>query len=323
MRTLIIVLLLAHVTTPRIEGQAPEDGCAEVLRLTGRDSSVSYQQQAARAYVYSNYCSGSEIREGVNLDLGVSDLVNSFDLGFGSTKDKVEHVCRTSQESSASSSVDFKRSSVVVRDAIASWLECKKLNSDGLTVKPHLGQASFDIDLQRWGPDVVRVSGVHYDDAILSCKAKLEIDGDAVVVDENTSFELTDGDNWPITCWRTPQGTAPQRYPEAEISISTTAGTFRMRVPRDERPSYSWASDLQDSQDALEQIVRALITKLSTDPEVYTRDFQQRTTSGQTLSAVCALGEALVEVGVTTSGGGLVQRVTPKCTKFPRPDPLP
>jgi hypothetical protein len=226
-----------------------EDGCSAVLRLTGHDETLEHSSSVARKYIYDHYCEGSSLKQGVSLDVGATDLLDSFDIGFGSTEERVRQVCKTFTESDFMSSQSYFHSSVVVRDAIQAWIDCKQLSDRRIKVRPRLGQESFNIDFEQSTGSPVTVNGINYLPEVAECTGLIGNDA-AAHLDKSTQLTIKDGIPWTITCHRkavTGQNVAAY-YPEMEISVPTSGLTFRMTVPRSVLPTMTWLLQIEAQQ---------------------------------------------------------------------------
>src|ERR1035441_8277493 len=84
-----------------------------------------------------------------------------------------------------------------------------------------------------------------FDPKLLSCTVPDSNKSRTVVTaDEKTVKSLTEA-YWPITCRRLPQQTKNETiYPRADISITTTQGSFLLPIAADAEYPDTWSSDL-------------------------------------------------------------------------------
>jgi len=242
--------------------QQVEDNCAEVLRLAGRDETLVTRRLIAAKYIYDQYCSGSATKQGVNLSLGVSEMLESFDLGFGSVDQRVSQLCKTYSEHGFTDEASLTRSSLVVRDAIEAWKQCKALSAREFKVVPQAGDTSFNVDFVQGTGRPVTINGVFYPDAAADCFAKIG-QAPSVRVARNTVVTIQNAIPWAVTCIRKPQkATGETIYPAFEFSVPTSGLTFRMSIPRTSLPSYATvkevASAIADVQTQLKMLPQSL-----------------------------------------------------------------
>lgn len=244
-------LILLSVSPGQGQGN---DGCADVLALTGRDELYSYERQEAMREIYDQYCSGKQMKSGVNLDLGVEDLLGGFNLGVGTTKDKVESVCREYEDIARRAQSSLQQASIVVKEAIAAWRDCKQIAANGLDIDPKVQHTQFAIDFRRWGARDVVLNGFNYDARFAECRGATTA-GEDQVLDRTSKVLLTDDTSWSAVCRRHPKEIGSiTYYPEVEVIVPTSAnGTFTLRVPRSVLPELTWSQQIGERIDNLEK----------------------------------------------------------------------
>ena len=272
---------------------------------------IHFKKANIAKYVYENYCEGKNVKSGVNLNVGVEDLIESFDLGFGSTNEKVRNICKTYENQYKKDVDERSYSSKTVREAISAWLECKKLSNNGVLVRPIVQKTRVTIDFLKTGPNDVKINGVKYDPSLLTCEASVGggmlVNPTIQTVDSETIHTISDTDVWTISCERLPQVQNDTKlYQETDLTVVSSKGSIKLTLPADEKISFNWSSEMNQQMIELtsnfnSQIEALKITATDEKPPIQIvgpKINQQKTT------ATCPTGYVVVGIKAAGSIGG-------------------
>jgi hypothetical protein len=225
-----------------------DDGCRDVLTYAARNYSAETLDSAILVRTYSQYCEGTEIRSGTSFSAGLSAVVEAipikFNLGTGSTEQRLKHFCKTFHSEYKAHENFYQEVSTVAEGSVKAWSACKNLAGQGVLFRPKMGRTQVIIEVARTSASPASVQGVTYDSKLMSCSVpSTDKKNDRSPADQSTTKALSDA-YWPITCVRHPQrqsGTV--FYPGVEISVGTTKGAFLLPVSEDALFERQWASD--------------------------------------------------------------------------------
>ncbi|MEM1001253.1 MAG: hypothetical protein AAGH46_01230 [Bacteroidota bacterium] len=306
----LVLLFFLLFTYQNSMGQNFEDGCSEVLYLSSRDIEKKYRKANVAKYIYENFCSGSSSKRSTSITAGYEELLESFDFGFGSTKEKIDRICETYEKDYKSQVEESYSSETVVREAISSWLACKELNSKGVLIKPAVQKTMATIDLKQTGPNRVRVTGIRYNSDCLSCEA--ELDGgffsgpETKPVDGQTRHNISPNEVWSVACDRLPKDiNGVKVYVETDLAILTTQGTFKLTLPADEMIPFSWSSEFDQKIVDLSNLYKEKMDKIKvvqTDSKDPVPIRSPRTSKSN--DCKCPDGYAVVGITVDKQVGG-------------------
>lgn len=253
-------LALAFVSPPPPAIAAQGDFCADVLKYAARNETVESYEDAIATSTYDNYCEGESLKEGANLNVGVEAVIKAvpakFNLGYGSTSDRVKHFCKTFASEYAARSAHYKMQSIVVLDAVAAWKSCIALSREGIEFKPQVTPTTLVVDVRRTLATPAAVIGIRYDSGLLTC----EIEGaDGLRPASELKKQALKETYWPIVCKRIGKDEGGvQVFPRTDMVVATTAGSFTMPVPREEKLSESLATNIRAQLDELGMQVKAV-----------------------------------------------------------------
>jgi len=266
-----LALLLGAVA---IGSASAEDGdfCFDVLEQTGRNLSTREVNYAYAETLYKEHCQGSNVKSSSNINAGLEAAIEGvpfkFKLGSGSTKDKIVNFCKT-YYSEASNNADFySHISTVSRDAISAWSSCMGLKNNGVRFRPDIKSTQVTLEVQRTDQTPTTVEGVIFDSSLLSCSApSTDASESRIAVDSSTKKTL-DGKVWSVTCLRSPLTTAQEDvYPRADLTISTTRGTFSIVIPSEAKFPYQWSSEIASEVASARNETTAVASELRTVAE--------------------------------------------------------
>jgi hypothetical protein len=246
------------------------DGCSDVLFFSGRNYTKDTLDFSVAERVYDQYCQGNAAKSGMSFDSGMEAVIKavpfSGHLSGGTTTEQVTNFCKTFNSDYRRDESRYHQTSLVERSATNAWLACKELTAKGVLFRPRLQRTAFTIEVARRSADPITIEGIIYDPKLLTCSvpsSKIS-PKHRVTADQNTQKELT-SDYWPVSCTRiaTMQNNVAT-YPEADIQVSTTRGTFPLTVPKDELLPLQWASEIADRQNDLDSAIKLLQAALPT-----------------------------------------------------------
>lgn len=303
------------------------DSCSEVLRISSRDVETHYKKANLAKYVHENYCEGTNVKSGVNLNIGVEDLLESFDLGFGSTKEKVKNICQTYENQYKEDVVERSYSSKTVREAISAWLECKKLSNNGVLVRPIVQKTRATVDFLKTGPDDVKINGVKYDTNLLTCEASIGgnvLTGPSVqTVNSKTIHTISNTDVWSISCERIPEiQNGVKLYHETDLTVLSSKGSIKLTLPADEKIPFNWSSEMNERMIEISSNFNNQLDALklsATDKKSPIQILGPRISKNNT--ATCPTGYVVVGIKVAESIGGKygvdgIKRLDVTCQKI-------
>lgn len=249
--------ILYLMATVMFAGSAYADGCDGILRLT---RNINYDQQSLLIVgaAYEKYCSGTSVKSGMNMDtsigLPIAEVPVELNLGFGSTRERVENLCRNYE--SWHKQVSERTTLAVSTDdkAIEAWRDCKAKEQGGVffSVAPQREMVAISV---RRGNDVIDFMGIDYNTDHIVCTGPFGDDGTEVQVDKQTRHRLVTGKEVPITCRRKYDESLGERIlPYTEIAIRAEgAPPLVVPLPRDQIYEPSFASGIQQRMDDLRQ----------------------------------------------------------------------
>ncbi len=249
MKTKISYFLIALIAVSlKVHSQ---DNCVQVLLLASRDVESSKQKAAVAQMIYemksSQYSSSAEASAGID-KIGFS---GSF------SKNDIENISSTNINDLTKDIINDQKSSIIVREAIDAWLECKRLSNNGVIIRPQVLDESFTIDFIRESRDVI-IEGVNYNPKNCECSAR--VNGTTPeVVDENTTYTIDDPTAFNITCKRIGvQKESGIEYSSIEFIVPTSEGVFTMRIPSRIKPNHEWLHQVDSSLSQLSNKIESL-----------------------------------------------------------------
>ncbi|KXX67406.1 hypothetical protein [Flammeovirga sp. SJP92] len=252
-----IIFICIFIVLPILSLNA-QDNCNEVLRLASRNIEIRYSKASVAKYIYENHCSGNSRKQGFDLGVDVTDMLESVGFSFGSKEENISHICENYESLYKNDAENFTYKNSVVRDAISQWYQCQELNSRKLVFKPTLLKTMVNIDIEKKDDTETYLRNVSYDTTIMTCKCI--VDGEVVIVDDSiTPFLLDRGLN-SITCTRKEIKTQDNItiYPEAELIINTNKGTFSLKIPKEGKPDYVWLSEYENKLEEINNSITQL-----------------------------------------------------------------
>lgn len=261
----LVSLMTTFAVTAGIGLPALAAGCDGILSLT---RNLTFEQKSIRVAqnIYSQYCSGSTVKSGSEFSLGLDVVIEQvpigLNLGSGSTKEKVEHLCSQYSSWYASNSASVSLAISTSDKAIDAWVSCQELEKQDVffSVNPQKELVGFGV---RRGTDVIDFLGMDYVDAHLSCFGPFGKDGKQILIDRDTRFTLSSSKEQPITCRRSYETKDGIEYlASSEVSISAEGRPpLIIPLPREEKYEPSFASEIKNSITSLDARLSAGISK--------------------------------------------------------------
>jgi hypothetical protein len=249
LKTRQLALLLLIVFAPTVWAQE-QDGCRDVLELTGKDHSVDDLEVGVSTYVHSRYCDGTSEKSGVNFDSGASLILDAIPMsGFlkgNSSQETVRNFCRQFDSEFKLHERHYVETSIAVSDAIHAWQHCKELAGLGVLFYPQVTPTQFTAGLKRKQNLSVKVTGISYDHDLMKCTAMTTGPHPTrITLDENTVVDLTEK-NWNVTCKRIGKVVGDNTiYPQADVVVETdAANAFTWTIPADVGYSFEFSSQV-------------------------------------------------------------------------------
>ncbi|WP_422033971.1 hypothetical protein [Reyranella sp.] len=235
-----------------------QDVCTGILRYASRDL-TSYNSDVVIAQsIYSNYCRSLNQSSSNQTDIGIEAVVKQipirFNLGTGSASQKLESFCREMSQSDYLKEKVDQQQSIVVREALTSFVDCVRLSNKNVTFDPLISRTNVTVAIGRGGQKV-DVQGVRVDEKLLACTAP---DSDSspktTKADLDIRKSIADG-TYSISCARIPieERDGTLSYPEAHIAILTNQGPFSLTIPTDALMPRAWSTDLIRRQAELDE----------------------------------------------------------------------
>ncbi|WP_105403427.1 hypothetical protein [Neorhizobium sp. T7_12] len=229
-----------------------QDYCGDVLRYAAKDYSLETQQDSIAKDIYDQTCTGSQAKDTKSFSLGAEAVIYSvpakFNLGSGSTKDRVEHFCRTFDSDYRANTARYRETSLVSKEAVSAWSNCVQLSGEGVKFKPLITTTQVTIEIKKTAPDAVEVAGIQFDPSLLACSVPND-NNQATRVDATmkTVKTLNSGGTWQVSCDRKSRSDDHQQtYREADLSVHTSKGSFTVRVPADAAIGPQSASEINE-----------------------------------------------------------------------------
>jgi hypothetical protein len=280
------------------------DGCSDVLSFSGRNYTEDSLDFSVAQRVYDQYCQDGTAKSGMSFESGAEVVIKavplSGHLSGGSTSEQVTNFCKTFDSSYRHDERRRNSTSLVDRYATSAWLACKELTAKGVFFRPRLQRTAFTIEVKRKNVDAVAVQGIIYDSKLLSCSVP---NSDVslhhrISADPDTQKELGT-DYWPVTCTRVPTTEDNVTfYPEADIQVSTTQGTFPLTIPAEPLFPLRWATQIANRQDYLDSTllkVQASLKSIGNDLDQGQRAFVR----GQKYNLACPAGQFVSAIAAT------------------------
>lgn len=256
MRSFVLSIVLFLMLPLALRAQSGEDSnhCDGVLALVGRNISVTARQYAFADMSHKDLCQGKTLKTGFSASASVTAMVESLPVpltgSLGSTKDRAQHMCETfdSWKEAQGSSVDLQINAA--EPAIRAWGECQRLASNKVFIDVQGGVQSILISVRR-GTENAEFTGLRTSGAVIDCTGPVKSWGGfssaTVPVTKDTRYSLDTAEEFQITCVRAASSTPDGgHYFEAgEIAVSTSRGGLVLPIPRDERYSPAFASEVQ------------------------------------------------------------------------------
>lgn len=246
---------------------ASQSFCGDVLKYAARDYSVSAQENSIAKRIYDQSCDGRSAKSADKLSFGLDAIVEQiplkFNFGSSSSSEALSMFCKTFEEDFKQDSSRYERSSLVSTESVKAWSDCVMLYGNGISFNPIINTTQTVIEVTKKTADAVSVKGVQFDRNRLSCSVPDDDESDRrAAASMDTRKQLLDGGVWQVSCDRIPDtsGINPV-YPEANITVHTTKGSFSMAVLADSVIGAQSASALNEQIDKLKSTVISLSNK--------------------------------------------------------------
>lgn len=215
---------------------ASAQGCDAILSLT---RSVDYQASSTNIAnsLFKSECSGSQLKAGWSVESGLDFAIDAIPMGLklnaGSTKDKVEHLCKNFESWSVQNADTLRIAISTAIPAIQAWENCKRWESSGVDFTFNPVREVVALSVKR-GTEVINFQGMTYEKSKIICEGPFGKNGQNVTIDPNTRFELVDDDVVPFVCNRilNTDASGNEFYPEVTITASAE-GLPPLAVPLD------------------------------------------------------------------------------------------
>jgi hypothetical protein len=270
MRTILVAALLSLVFS--FVAIAQDDSCRDVLIYSARNESVETTDEASAARVYDQYCENDSVRAGTqfgaSLDAVVKAIPIKFGLNAGSSEERLKSFCKVFSSDYTARKAHYQAMSQVVNESTRAWLACKQLAGQGVLFKPALAKTQAVIEVSRTNAAPTTVQGITYDKSLLTCTVPNSDQSNKPLTAANdTNKTLKDDSKWTITCTRLSKaGPAGETlYPDADISVSTSRGTFLLPIPADAQLPYRWASQFETRLGQLSGTAAASLVEAGSD----------------------------------------------------------
>ncbi len=292
------------------------DGCNDVLATSARNYDVAQSFDAVSYSLYQQYCEDDQVRSGTNFSAGLDAVIKAvpikFNLGSGSTEDRVRHFCRTFNSAYQANSGSYRQSSLVVGETTKAWLQCKQLAARGVAFSASISHEHVNVDVRRMNAEDVTVQGVIYSADKMTCSVPNTDLSQTRVTATGTTVKNLGKEDWVVTCVRKPISSPTETvYPGGDVTVVTSAGEFMLPVPVDAEFPRQWASEFQKSLNQLSSDgkatngrVLALETKLTATPSGAWGQVQGfgGGLNQVARNSVCPAGQVMVGIEVVTGG---------------------
>jgi hypothetical protein len=332
-RSIITLSFLVAISSVLFAQDNEGDGCSDVLYFAGRNYTKDTLELSVAQRVYDQYCENDSAKSGLSIDTGAEAVIKAVPFkGHGSgesTSEQLKSFCKTYNSDYRHDETRYHATSLVDPSAPNTWLACKQLAARGVLFRPETQRTAFAIEVARKGADAVAVQGIIYNSALLKCTVPSSnaSPDKRVTADKDTHKALTN-DYWTVSCERVAIMKDNEAvYPEADIQVITTRGTFPFTVPRDEMLPLQWASQIAEKQNVLDSQIQKLQAALPAKLATFgTSDVDQvgyLFYRGQGPQAHrCPPGQFVSEIGVSAwnsgAGDALVADINFGCrTAFP------
>lgn len=237
-------------------------GCDEILTQT-RDIDVSISSVRLAESLFKSECSGSQLKSNWSANAGIDAVIESIPIGLklggGSSKEKIEHLCKTYDSWSQQNTDSLNILIATKIPAIEAWETCKKLELSGIFFSFNPVRESVGFSVRR-GSTIFEFLGATYDKNEMTCVGPFGTSGESVVIDDKTRFELRDPVEYPFVCTRTAMTDSAGNtfFPETIVTVSAMGGP-PLAVPLD-RLDVSGGLYLQEVQADLSSAVSRIDT---------------------------------------------------------------
>ncbi|SUA92995.1 hypothetical protein [Pandoraea pulmonicola] len=292
------------------------DRCNQVLQTSARNYEMSTSYDAVSYSVYDQYCEGDQVRSGTSFSASLDAVIKAvpikFNLGQGSTEERVRNFCKTFDSAYKSDKSRYQESSTVVGTTTRAWLQCMALASRGVDFAPDISREHVNIDVRRTNASEVSVQGVVYNNEVMNCTVPVSDQSTTrATATEQTTMRLSEKD-WVITCVRKPRTEKTETvYPSGDITVVTTAGQFTLPVAAEARFPREWSGEFQTSLDKLsedQQLTKARLTVMEARSSATPKGaWQPDQGFGGGLNKVahesaCPAGQVMVGLQIVTGG---------------------
>lgn len=239
-----------------------QDVCSGILSYTGRDVVSEDRDNSVASDIFNQHCEGATAKRGSSNSVGLEAVVKAipvkFNFGGSSNEEKLSSFCKVYSSRRSEFSSERIDRSTVVREALAAFNNCVELSTKGIYFNPKVGRTSFVVDVRR-GSDDASITGVMYDESLVSCYLPPTGSNEASLANRN-SVRVLDGNFLPIVCERKPAMAAGggKSYPRVEVTIATSRGSLLLPIPEDSLMPQQWASQVQEELAKMAEDVKFL-----------------------------------------------------------------
>ncbi|MDO9133987.1 hypothetical protein [Hydrogenophaga sp.] len=292
------LFLLPGLSLAQVAGTSYLDRCAPVLSIAGHDESSFLLSTKQRDVLYEHACTGKQVKEGLDVDAGISTFVDGLplrgNLGASSRSEKMKSFCQTHNSTSESSLFSTGMSRSAVRESISAWASCMKVNTQvNISVSSASGPRGLLFEISR-GKENVEFQGIDPFSANVKCVSTVPVnnpDGSSTEVTATSRLPINSGDELTITCERMPQQDAAGNrfYPPVELAVKTSRGSLIMKMP-DDRDGPDFQSEWKKEKSELQGVIQDLISRRPTSRLVCVGGYGQERRFG---NLACNPGEAM------------------------------
>lgn len=243
--------------------------CQQVYQNAVRDIDLDTRSQVQASEIFQEHCESNGSAKSSSLTVGIDATVKKiplkFNLGSGSSAERLQSFCKSMASASFNKSDSYKYQSYVVTDALALMNQCLIIEKSGVRashVVNGLTSVTVRFDFNA-GQQQVVLRSVTYDETSAKCTTTA-INGSPIAVTASLK-QVTLKNSFAIVCRRIPtkltDGT--QVIKPLELSIDTNHGPYTVQLLGDRVYSYRSASQSMASIQSLNQANASLSASLS------------------------------------------------------------
>jgi hypothetical protein len=264
----VIASFLALVSIETVAQDIPS--CAAVYSSAVRNVEFYTKQNSQKYYVFSQHCeqNGSIRTTSTNVDLSAAYKLISFD--FSGTQDdaksEMQKFCKTFAQDYSSASASSQYKNTVVVDALESFNECRRLETQGVRFAQSVQAPSRLSITAYFNPDTTILTVKQFDELNFSCTTSAASKDGKIIPAASINKEFKPKGSFVLSCARKgKKSSTGTQYERSSVRIDTNWGPYSVVMQPEGLLNFDLASEAKTQNDELSVRVANLTGTLTSE----------------------------------------------------------